>query len=111
MPANFWSRTLVSWNRGSQTKSANTIEDLVGSLHPHKGLGLLVVDGEVETNGVLQGAGAAMGAAAELLLGEGRKPAFDLVDPGTVGRRVVDLEARMSEEPVLDQVGLVGAVV
>src|SRR3984893_2717861 len=107
----FFINLLVSWNRGSQTKSANTIEDLIGGLHPHKGLGLLVVDGEVETNGVLQGAGAAMSAAAELLLGEGREPALDLVDPGGVGGCVMDLEARMAEEPVLDQVGLVSAVV
>ena len=37
---------------------------------------------------------AAMDAALDLLVGEQREPAFDLVEPGGAGRREVEVIAR-----------------
>ena len=67
--------------------------------------------GQVETDGILQSAGAAAGPATDLLVGEPREPALDLIDPGAVGGREVKLEARVTQQPALDQRCLVGAVI
>src|SRR5712692_510106 len=50
-----------------------------------------------------------MGAALDLLFGECSEPALDLVDPGRVGGREVDLEAGMTDEPAADEGRLVSA--
>lgn len=52
-----------------------------------------------------------VGAAADAALGERCEPALDLVESGGQGRREVDVKPRMPGEPVLDQRGLVRAVV
>ena len=57
-----------------------------------------VVVFEVSTDGVLQFAGAAMNAAAQLPFGEQRKPALDQVEPGAGGGSEVQMEARMAQE-------------
>ena len=94
----------------SLAKACNAGEDLIGRLDPDEGLGLLIVKLEVEPNNVFQLARAAMRAAPDLLLGQGREPAFDLIESGAIGRCVVDLEARVTRQPAPDQLGLVGAV-
>ncbi len=69
------------------------------------------MQGQIETDGVLQSAGAALGSATDLLVGEHGEPALDLVDPGTVGGREVELKARVAKQPAMNQRRLVGAVV
>src|SRR5579859_2415286 len=102
---------LVSWARGSYAKAADAFEDLVRGLDPDEGLGALVVDRQVETDCLLELRNAAVGHTADLLFREQRKPALDLVDPGAVGRGVVDVKAWVAPQPGLDQRCLVGAVV
>src|SRR3990172_5196096 len=102
---------LVSWNRGSFTKSAHAGEDLIRRLQPDEGLGVFVAGGEVDADGVLELAGAAVRPAAQLLLGETGEPALDLVDPGRVGGREVHVEARVARQPAPDERCLVGPVV
>src|SRR5215467_2564424 len=98
---------LVSCLGSSQAKALDACEDLVGGLDPDEGLGVFVVGLEERPDGRLQGASAAMSAAAELLLGQLCEPPFDLVDPGGVGGREVEMEARMAQQPVTDERGLV----
>ena len=44
---------------------------------------------------------AAMHAALDLLVGEQREPAFDLVEPGGAGRSEVEVVARVAESQAL----------
>ena len=66
---------------------------------------------EESSNRVLEFAGAAVNASAQLFFSKERKPAFDQVKPGTTGRREVQMEARVPQQPTLDGRGLVGSVV
>src|ERR1700686_4957396 len=52
-----------------------------------------------------------MNATANLTLGEQRKEALDLVEPGTAGRRQMHMPTRPAVKPVADGGGLVGCVV
>lgn len=73
---------------------------------PREGLGVLVVGGEVLTDGIFELPRAVMGAALDLFAsqdGEG----LDLVDPRGAGRREVKVEAWTLGEPALDPSGLV----
>jgi hypothetical protein len=54
---------------------------------------------------------AAVDAAPQLLGRQVREPAFDQVEPGSVGRREVDVHARPLGQPLPDPSRLVGAVV
>ena len=63
---------------------------------------MTVVEFEVVADGVLQFAGAAMDAAAQLFFGEASEPAFHQVEPGRAGRREVEMKARMTQQPALD---------
>src|SRR2546421_8178107 len=103
--------SLVSCLRGSQAKSLDAGEDLFGRLDPDERLGVFIVGGEVEPDCVLESAGAAMSAAPKLLLSQGGEPPLDLIDPGGIGRREVEVEAGMPQKPSMDQRRLVGAVV
>ena len=47
-------------------------------------------------DGELELVDAAMDAALDLLVGEERKPVFDLVEPGGAGRREVEVIARVA---------------
>ena len=53
----------------------------------------------------------AMDAALDLLVGEQREPALDLVEPGGAGRREVQVIAPVADEPGLDRRRLVSGVV
>src|SRR5262249_18437792 len=99
-------RALVSWDRSSLAKASDASEDLIGRLDPDEGLGLLVVNLEVKANCVFQLARAAMRPTPDLLLGQGCEPALDLIEPGAVGRCVVDLEAGVTQQPAPDQLSL-----
>src|SRR5262249_45642379 len=83
-------------------------QDLVGGLDPHERLGVLVVNRDEQPEGILQLAGAAVGSSPDLFFGQDREPAFDLVDPRAIRRRVVEFEARMAEQPASNQRSLVG---
>src|SRR6266481_7418547 len=72
---------------------------------------MTVVEFEVVADGVLQFAGAAMDAAAQLFFGEASEPAFHQVEPGRAGGREVELKARMTQQPTLDGRGFVGGVI
>src|SRR5581483_12312856 len=54
---------------------------------------------------------AAIDAAPDLLVGDDREEAFDLIEPGRAGWREMDMPARPFGEPVADQRGLVRGVV
>jgi hypothetical protein len=69
------------------------------------------VDGEVVFDGALQLAGAAEGAAPDLLGGEGGEEAFDQVDPRSTGGSEAEMKARSLGEPGADQRRLVSTVV
>ena len=64
---------------------------------------MAVVVVEVSADGVLQFAGAAVDATAQLLFGKQREPALDQVEPGAAGGREVQMEARMTQQPALDR--------
>ena len=66
---------------------------------------------EESSNRVLEFAGAAVNAAAQLPFSKEREPAFDQVEPGTTGRCEMQMEARVPQQPTLNGRGLVGSVV
>ena len=51
------------------------------------------------------------GAATDRLVGDQREPALDLVQPGTVGGREVQMKARAARQPGLHSSMLMGAVI
>jgi hypothetical protein len=53
-------------------------------------------------DGLLEFLGAARNPTPKRSLGEKRERALDLVEPGAVRRREVEMEARVSSEPALD---------
>ena len=84
---------------------------MIGALGPDERIWFLIVDGQVVLNRLFQLPGAAIAAASELLLGEGREPSFDLVQPGSVGGREVQVEVRSAGQAIINHRRLVGAVV
>ena len=54
---------------------------------------------------------AAVGGAAELAVGQLGESAFHEIDPRRDGRREVQVEARMAQQPFLHRLGLVRGVV
>ena len=101
--------SLVCRVQSALTKPRQVGEDLVGGLGPDERLRVLVVDVEVAEDGRLELGGAAMRAAADLLLGEEREEGLDEVDPGRSGRREVEMVARVFGQPAMDQRRLVRA--
>ena len=71
---------------------------------------MTVADFQVAEDGVLEFAGAAMDATAQLFFSEASEPAFHL-EPGRARRREVEMKARMTQQPTLDGRGFVGGVV
>jgi hypothetical protein len=72
---------------------------------------MLVVGLEVEADCILELAGAPVHPSLELLASQFSKPALHLVDPGRVGRREVQVESGMAEQPALRRRRIVGAEV
>ena len=66
---------------------------------------------EIVFDRLLQLPGRAMRAAPDLLFGQRRKPALDLVEPGSRSGREVNMKPRVASEPGLDRGRLVCAVV
>src|SRR5882762_7503016 len=63
------------------TKPFDGGQDVVGGFGPAKGLGVGIAGVDVGGDGGLQRGGRAVGAALDLLVGEQREEALDLVDP------------------------------
>ena len=63
------------------TKPFDGGQDVVGGFGPAKGLGVGIAGVDVGRDGGLQRGGRAVGAALDLLVGEQREEALDLVDP------------------------------
>src|SRR2546422_9595513 len=83
---------LVSRDRSSLAKSSDAGKDVLGGLGPDEGLGCGVAGGQVEADGVLQLPRGFVTGAAELPLGQGRKPTVDLIDPGAGGGGVMGVK-------------------
>ena len=69
-------------------------EDVIGGLGPFEGLGIGVVMTDEVHNVGAQSLDAAIDAAPDLLVGDEREEALDLIEPGGAGRREVDMPAR-----------------
>lgn len=93
------------------TKGGDTGKDLICGLRPDEGSRVFVVGAHVLLDRMLELSSGAMGAAADLLVGEVGEPPFDHVDPGRAGWREVNVEARMAQQPASHGLSLVGAVV
>jgi len=102
---------LVSCPRSPRTKSGDRCEDLVSRFCPHEGLGRLVGDLEIGSDGGFQFAHTAMSAASDLFFGERGKPALDKIDPGSAGGREVHVEPWTLGEPCANGGGFMCAVV
>ena len=96
---------------GSMSEASDAGENLVGGFGPLKRARLLIVSVEKLRNRTFQLADAAMRSAANLLVGEFRKPTLDQIQPRAVGRGEVRMKAGPLGKPVPDRRSLVGAVV
>src|SRR5689334_5555252 len=76
-----------------------------------KGLGVVVVLGEVAVDGTLEVGDAREHAAADALAGDLGEEALDQVEPGGRGWREVPVAARMLRQPCLHDRMLMGGVV
>ena len=74
---------------GAAAEAVDGGEDVVGGLGPAERLGIGVSGVDVGVDGGFQGLGGSMGAALDLLFGQEREEALDLIDPGRGGRREV----------------------
>ena len=73
-------------------------EDLVGGLDPDVPLAALVVHVDELANRRDELAHGAMHAALELFGRQGRKPAFDEIQPRGIGRREMQVDVRMGHQ-------------
>lgn len=96
---------------GSGRKAGDARENLGRSLLPVGRLGLLVVGRDEILDRVNQRADIGVAATLDLPLREQTKPAFDLIEPGGVGGREMEVVTWALEQPALDQLGFVGGVV
>lgn len=87
------------------------VEDLVGGLGPDERFGVAVPGSDPVAYRFLECGNAFVGPSPELLIGEQAEPAFDLVQPGRVGRGEMHVEPRMRGQPSRHDRALVGAVV
>ena len=92
-------------------EASDTRKNLIGSFDPHEGLRVVIVGGDEVFDRPLECANRAVSSAFDLASGQECEPAFDLVDPGAVGRREVHMEPGPFREPVPDERRLVSAVV
>ena len=97
--------------QGLRAISGDCLEDGIGCLGPDEWLGVVIVVLNEGSDIGLELIDAAMDAALDLLVGEQREPAFDLVEPGGAGRREVEVVARVAGEPGFDGRRFVGGVV
>ena len=99
------------YGEGLRAISRDCLEDGIGCLGPDEWLGVVIVGLNEGSDIGLELIDAAMDAALDLLVGEQREPAFDLVEPGGAGRREVEVVARVAGEPRFDGWRFVGGVI
>src|SRR6516164_8278116 len=99
------------YGQGLRAISRDCLEDGIGCLGPDEGLGLVIVGLDEGGDIGPELIDAAMDAALDLLIGEQREPAFDLVEPGGAGRREVEVIARVAGEPRFDGWRFVGGII
>ena len=75
------------------------------------GLGCSFVDVQVPADRRLQGHHGAVAATPQLVLRQTGEETLHQIEPGTVGRREMAMEAPVAEQPLLHLGGLVGSVV
>src|SRR5215472_12407605 len=92
-------------------KPSDTGQDLIGGFSPDEGPRSFVRDAEVLLDGGAEGTRAAVGAAPNLFLGQGREPPLDEIQPGGAGGGEVQMIARSLGQPPADQWSLVRGVV
>jgi hypothetical protein len=73
------------YGQGLRTISCDRFEDGIGCLGPDEWLGVVIVVLNEGSDIGLELIDAAMDAALDLLVGEQREPAFDLIEPGGAG--------------------------
>jgi hypothetical protein len=73
-------------SEGQLAGSGDRLEDGIGGFGPAEGLRRGVVAGDEGGDRLLQVLDAAVDTAANLSLREEREPAFELIEPGGVGR-------------------------
>jgi hypothetical protein len=84
---------------GVGTISCDRLEDGIGAFCPNERFWIVVMGLDEGGDVGLEILDAAMDAAFDLLVGEQREPAFDLVQPGGAGRREVEVVARVVGKP------------
>ena len=92
-------------------RTGDFFEDFTGGLGPDEGLGIGIVVVEVIHDGGLELGDAREGAASNAVAGDLGEEALDHVEPGSGGRREVEMETRMGPEPTLHGRGFMGGVV
>ena len=95
----------------TETEAFDGGEDVGGGFGPFEGLRVFVVLFDEGADVGFELAGRGVHAALQLLAHQFGEPAFDLIDPGSGGRREVDVPVRSPRQPSLDRRGLVGGVV
>ena len=95
----------------AQAEAFDGGEDVVGGLGPAEWSRVGVDGVDVAADGVFEFLCRTMDPAPELFFGQEREEAFDLVQPGSAGRREVDMPARMAGQPASHRRRLVGCVV
>jgi len=86
-------------------------KNIIGRLCPSERFGIFVDDVEIVENCLFQFRRGTMDTSAQLVVGQQREEPLDLVDPGSGGRREMDMPARAFGEPVSDLIGFVGGVI
>ena len=85
-----------------KAEAAKLVQNLIGRLRPRERRVLVVVDGHVVQDRFTQLRNARVRPALEGFLGEQPEEAFNQVQPGRVGRREVEVDPRMTDQPPLD---------
>ncbi|MDP2479281.1 MAG: hypothetical protein Q8W49_02105 [Candidatus Palauibacterales bacterium] len=93
------------------TESLHLLEDGVGGCDPPDGVDLGVIGVDDGADLVDELADLRERPAASRFLGDNVEPDLDVIEPGGVGRREVDVIARPSSEPRLDLDVLVTCIV
>ena len=95
----------------AKAEALDACQDVAGGLGPSERFGLGICGLDVSFDGGFEFADRGEDAALEGSLGQQRKKAFNLVEPGRRGGREVHMPARALQEPIADQLGFVRAVV
>ena len=102
---NYWRGLKVERAVG---KPRDAFENLIGGLGPDERFRIGMMRVNEFANRRLQLCDAAVHPSPELCVGQLGKPAFDQIQPRSVGRREMDMKAWPLREPVSDQCSKTG---